>query len=158
MRNVTAVHPQPSFLSIWDHNIVTAHVKWLGRFARKRPVTNDLHLRQEVATVIRDHLRAVPPSGGSVDVETAFVIVILQTAEVVAPPRERRLPGRGWRGDPQAEEKLNVAMTARRAAWKRQKAEHETQDSPLKRAVRRAKTHVERVCDAACTRFLGKRV
>ena len=32
------VHPQPSFLPISDHNIVTAHVKLLGRFARNRPV------------------------------------------------------------------------------------------------------------------------
>ena len=32
------VHPQPSFLPIADHNIVTAHVKLLGCFARNRPV------------------------------------------------------------------------------------------------------------------------
>ena len=38
VRDVT-VHPQPSFLPISDHNIVTAHVKLLGRFARNRPVT-----------------------------------------------------------------------------------------------------------------------
>ena len=37
VRDVT-VHPQPSFLPISDHNIVTAHVKLLGRFARNRPV------------------------------------------------------------------------------------------------------------------------
>ena len=32
------VHPQTSFLPISDHNIVTAHVKLLGRFARNRPM------------------------------------------------------------------------------------------------------------------------
>ena len=37
VRDVT-VHPQPSFLPISDHNIVKAHVKLLGRFARNRPV------------------------------------------------------------------------------------------------------------------------
>ena len=35
VRNVT-VHPQPSFLPISDHNIVSASVKLLGRFARNR--------------------------------------------------------------------------------------------------------------------------
>ena len=73
-------HPQPSFLPISDPNIVTAHVKLLGRFARNRLVreakgpppidrrrlTTDPHLRQEVATVIGDHLRAFPPNGSSV--------------------------------------------------------------------------------------------
>ena len=34
-RNVT-VHPQPSFLTISDHNIVSAPVKLLGHFARNR--------------------------------------------------------------------------------------------------------------------------
>ena len=33
VRDVT-VHPQPSFLPISDHSVVTAHVKLLGRFAR----------------------------------------------------------------------------------------------------------------------------
>ena len=37
VRDVT-VHPQPSFLPISYHNIVTAHVKLLDRFARNRPV------------------------------------------------------------------------------------------------------------------------
>ena len=90
------MHPQPSFLPISDHNIATAHVKLLGRFAGKRPVreakgplpidrrrlTNDPHFHQKVATVIGDHLRVFPPSGSSVnDVETAFTTAILQTAE-----------------------------------------------------------------------------
>ena len=80
VRDVT-VHPQPSFLPISDHNIVTAHVKLLGRFARNRPVREakgpppidrrrlmtDPHLRQQVATAIGDHLRVFPPSGSSVD-------------------------------------------------------------------------------------------
>ena len=62
-RDVT-VQPQPSFLPISDHSIVTAHVKLLGRFARNRPVreakgpppidrrrlTTDSHLRQQVSS------------------------------------------------------------------------------------------------------------
>ena len=58
------LHPQPSFLPISDHNVITAHVKLLDdRFARnrlvkraKRPPLTDRrrllnypHLRQEVA-------------------------------------------------------------------------------------------------------------
>ena len=151
VRDVT-VHLQPSFLPISDHNIITAHVKLLGRFARNRPVreakgpppidrrrqTTDPHLRQQVATAIGDHLRAFPPSGSSVDdVETAFTTTIMQTVERVAPPRATRLPGRGWRGDAQAEAEISMATAARRAAWKRQRAD--TQDRQLMRAVRREK-------------------
>ena len=163
------MHPQPSFLPISDHNIVTAHVKLLGRFARNRPVreakgpppidrrrlTTDPHLRQEVATVIGDHLRAFPPSVSSVnDVETAFTTAILQTAERVAPPRAPRLPALGWRGDAQAEAKISMATAARREAWKRQKAD--TQDRQLMRAIRRENTRIHRVCNDAFERFLER--
>ena len=168
VRDVT-VHPQPSFLPISDHNIVTAHVKLLGRFARNRPVREakgpppidrrrlmtDPHLRQQVATAIGDHLRAFPPSGSSVDdVETAFTTAILQIAERVAPPGATRLPGRGWRGDTQAEAEISMAMAARRAAWKRQRAD--PQDKQLMRAVRRENTRVHRVCTDAKNRFLER--
>ena len=154
-----------------DHNIFTAHAKLLGRFARNRPVreakgpppidrrrlTNDPHLRQEVATVIGDHLRAFPPSGiGVDDVKTAFTRAILQTPERVAPPRAPRLPGRGWSGDAHAEGKIRMATAARRAAWKRQRAD--TQDSQLKRAVQRENTRVHRVCSDAYERFLKRHV
>ena len=169
VRDVT-VHPQPSFLPISDHNIVTAYVKLLGRFARNRPVretkgpppidrrrlTTDPYLRQQVATVIGDHLGAFPPSGNSVDVETAFTTAILQTAEWVAPPRTTRLPGRGWRGDAHAEAEISMATVARRAAWKRQRAD--TKDRQLMRAVRRKNTRVHRVCTDAYERFLERHV
>ena len=137
MRDVT-VHPQPSFLPISDHSIATAHVKLLGHSARNRPareakepppidrrrLTNDPHLRQEVAIVIGDHLRAFPPSGSTVYyVETAFTTAMLQTAERVAPPRAPRLPGRGWRGDAETEADISMATAARRAAWERQRAD-----------------------------------
>ena len=165
------MHPQPSFLPISDHNIVTAHVKLLGRFARNWPVreakgpppidrrrlTTDPHLRQEVATVIGDRLSAFPPSGSSVDnVKTAFATAILQIAERVAPPRTPRLSARGWRGDAQAEAEISMATAARRAAWKRQRAD--TQDSQLIRAVRRENTRVHRVCNNAFERFLERHV
>ena len=64
VRNVT-VHPQPSFLSISDHNIVFAPVKLIGYFARnrrlrtsakpqvdRRRLMTDPQLRQEVATAV----------------------------------------------------------------------------------------------------------
>ena len=162
------MHPQPPFLPISDHNIVTVHV---NRFARDRPVreakgpppidrrrlTTDPHLRQEIATVIEDHLRALPPSGSSVDdVETTFTTAILQTTERVAPPRAPRLPARGWRGDAQAEAEISMTTAARRAAWKRQRAD--TQDSQVMRAVRRENTRVHRVYNDAFERFLERHV
>ena len=107
--------------------------------------------------MIGDHLRAFPPSGSSVnDVETASTIAIMQTAERVAPPRAPRLPARGWRGDAQAEAEISMATAARRAAWKRQRAD--TQDSQLMRAVRRENTRVHRVCNDAFERFLERHV
>ena len=165
------MHPQPSFLPISDHDIVTAHVKQLGRFAHNRQVkeakglppidrrrlNNDPHLRQEVATVIGDHLSAFPPSGSRVDhVETAFTTAMRQKAERVAPPRAPRLPGRGCRGDAQAEAEISMATAARRAAWKRQRAD--PQDSQLIRAVRRESTRLHRVCNDAYERFLERHV
>ena len=64
VRNVT-VHPQPSFLPISDHNIVSAPVKLLNHFARnrwlraptkfpmnRRRLVTDPQLRQEVATAV----------------------------------------------------------------------------------------------------------
>ena len=146
-------------------------MKLLGRFARNRPVREakgpppidrrrlptDPHLRQEIATVIGDHLKAFLPSGSSVDdVETTFTTAILQTAERVAPPRAPRLSARGWRGDAQAEAEISMATAARRAAWKRQRAD--SQDSQLMRAVRQKNTRVHSVCNDAFERFLERHV
>ena len=164
------MHPQPSFLPISVHNIVIAHVKRLGRFARNLPVreakgpppidrgrlTTDPHLRQEVATVIEDHLRAFPPSGSSADdVGTDFTTATLQTAERVAPPRAPRVPARGWKGVAQAEAEISMATAASRAAW-RQRAD--TQDSQLIRAVRRENTRFHRVCSDVYEKFLKRHV
>ena len=94
------VHPQPSFLPISDHNIVSAPVKLLGHFARnrrlrasakppvdRRRLVTDPQLRQEVATVVGRHLRANPPGDSSVDdVGAAFVAAIMRTAELMIPP------------------------------------------------------------------------
>ena len=135
-------------------------MKLLGLFVCNRPVrdakgpppigrrqlTTDPHLRQEVAEVIGDHLRAFPPSGSSVDgVDTAFTTAILQKTERVVPPQAPRLPGRGWRGDAPVVAEINMATAARRAAWKWQRAD--TQDSQLMRAVRRENTRFHRVCN-----------
>ena len=101
-------------------------------------MTNDAHLRQEVATVIRDHP----------------IAATLQIEERVTPARGRKLPRRGWVGDAQTEADINMAMSARRVAWNRQKAD--TQDSQLKRVVWQENRRIHRVCDAAYERFLGR--
>ena len=123
----------------------------------RQRLTTDPHLCQLVATSIGDHLRAFPPSGGSVDdVETAFATAILQTAERVAPPRATRLPGQGWRGDAQAEAEISMATAARRAAWKRRMAD--PQDRKLIRAVRRENTRVRRAYTDAHNRVIERHV
>ena len=108
VRNVTE-HPQPSFLLISDHNIVSTPVKLLCHFSRnrrlrtstkppvdRRRLVTDPQLRQEVATAVGRHLRANPPGDSSVDdVEAAFAAVIMRTAELVIPPQERTRLGRG---------------------------------------------------------------
>ena len=100
VRNVT-VHPQPSFIPISDHNIVSAPVKLLGYFGRnhrlrapakppvdRRRLVTDPQLRQEVATAVGRHLRANPLGDSSVDdVEAEFTAVIMRTAELVIRPR-----------------------------------------------------------------------
>ena len=125
VRNVT-VHPQPCFLPISNHNIVSAPVKLLGHFARnrrlrasakppvdRRRLVTDPQLRQEVATAVGRHLRADPPGDSSVDdVEAAFAAAIMRTAELVIPPQERRRPGRGWSGDARTEAELQAATDA----------------------------------------------
>ena len=132
--NVT-VHPQPSFLPISDHNIVSAPVKLLGHFARnrrlrappkppvdRRRLVTDPQLRQEVATAVGSHLRANPPGDSSVDnVESAFTAVMMRTAELVIPPQERRRPGRGWSGDARTEAELQAATDAMHTVWQRLK-------------------------------------
>ena len=101
------MHLQPSFLSISNHNIVSAPVKLLDHFARNRrmraspkpPVdgrrlVTDTQLQQGVVTAVGRHLRANPPGDSSVDdVEAAFAAAIMRTAEMVIPPQKRRRPG-----------------------------------------------------------------
>ena len=130
VRNVT-MHPQPSFFPISDHNIVSAPVKLLGHFSRnrrlrvsakppvdRRRLVTDPRLRQEVTTVVGRHLRANPPGDGNVDdVEATFAAAIMQTAELVIPPQERRKPARSWSGDAQTEAELQTATDAMHAAW-----------------------------------------
>ena len=106
--------------------------------------------------MIGDHLKAFPPSGSIVDVmKTAFTTAIMQAAERVAPPRAPRLQERG-RGDAQAEAEISMAMSARRATWKRQRAD--TQNSQLMRAVWRENMRFHRVCNDAYERFLERHV
>ena len=156
VRNV-AVHPQPSFLPILDHNIVSAPVKLLGHFARnhrlrapakppvdRRRLVTDPQRQQEVATALGRHLRANPPGDSNVDdMEAAFAAAIMRTAELVIPPQERRRPGRGWSGDARTEAELQAATGAMYTAWRRLKID--TRDAQLRRAVRKACNWLKRV-------------
>ena len=169
VRNVT-VHPQPSFLPISDHNIVSAPVKLLGHFARnrrlrvsakppvdRRRLVTDPQLRQEVATAVGRHLRANPPGDSNVDdVEAAFAAVIMRTAGLVIPVQKRRRPGRGWSGDAQTKVELQTATDAIHAAWQRLKTD--TRDAHLRKAVRKACNWLTRVRSAAVIRFFERHV
>ena len=169
VRNVT-VYPQPSFLPISDHNIVSAPVKLLGHFARNRrlraspkpPVdcrrlVADPQPRQEVATAVGRHLRANPPGDSSVDdVEAAFAAAIMRTAELVVPPQERRRPGRGWSGDARTEAELQAVTDAMHTAWQRLKMD--TRDAQLRRAVRKACNWLKILRRAAVVRFFERHV
>ena len=160
VQNVT-VHPQPSFLPISDHNIVSAPVNFLGHFARncrltasakpsvdRRRLVTDPQLRQEVVTAVGRHLRANPPGDSSVDdVEAAFAAAIMQTAELMIPPQKRRRPGRGWSGDARTEAELQAATDAMHTAWQRLKMN--TRDAQLRRAVRKACKWLKRVRSVA---------
>ena len=169
VRNVT-VHPQPFFLPISDHNIVSAPVKLLGHFARTRrlrvsakppvdrrcPVT-DPQLRQEVTTAVGRHLRATPPEDSNVDdVEAAFAAAIKRTPELVIPPQERRRPGRCWSGDAQTEAELQTATDAMHAV--RQRLKTDTRDAQLRKAVRKACNWLKRVRGAAAVRLFERHV
>ena len=169
VRNVT-VHPQPSFLPISDHSIVSAPVKLIGHFARnrrlrasakppvdRRRLVTDPLLRQEVATAVGRHFRANPPGDSSVDdVEAAFAAVIMRTAELVIPPQERRRPGRGWSGDARTEAELQAATDAMHTAWQRLKMD--TRDAHLRRAVRKVCNWLKRGRSAAIVRFFERHV
>ena len=78
VRNVM-VYPQPSFLLISDHNIMSAPTKFIGHFARnrrlrtsaeppvdRRRMLTDPQLRQDVAIAVEGHLRENPPGDSSV--------------------------------------------------------------------------------------------
>ena len=163
------MHPQPSFLPISDHNIVSASVKLLGHFARnrrlrasakpsadRRRLVTDSQLRQEVAKAVGRHLRANPPGDSSVDdVEAAFAAAIMRTAELVIPPQERRRSGRGWSGDARTEAELQAATDAMHTAWQRPKMD--TRDAQLRRAVRNACNWLKRVRSAAAVVRLFER-
>ena len=129
VRNVT-VHPQPSFLPISGHNIVSAPVKLLGHFSRnhrlrtpakppvdRRRLVADPQLRQEVATTVGRHLRENPPGDSNVDdVDAVFAAPIMRTAELMIPSQERRRTGRGWNGDARTEAELQAATDAMHTA------------------------------------------
>ena len=162
------MHPQPSFLPISDHNIVSAPVKLLGRFVRngrlmvsakppvdRRCLESNPQLRQEMATAVGRHLRANPPGDSNMDdAEAAFAAAIMRTAELVIPPQERRRPGRGWSGDAQTEAELQTASDAMHAAW--QHLRTDIRDAQLRRVVRKTCNWLKRVPRAAVVRFFER--
>ena len=102
VRNVR-VHPQPYFVPISDHNIVSVPIKLIDHFyrncrlrtsakppaSRRRLVTNP-QFRQKVTTAIGRHFRANPPEHSNVDdMEAAFAAAIMRTAELVIPPQDK---------------------------------------------------------------------
>ena len=169
VRNIT-VHPQPSFLLISDHNIVSAPVKLIGHFARnrrlrasakppvdRRRLVTDPQLRQEVATAVVRQLRENTPGDSSVDdVEVAFAAAIMRTAELVIPPQERRRPGQGWSGDARTEAELQAATDAMHTTWQRLRMD--TRDAQLRRAVRKVCNWLKRVRSAAVVRSFERYV
>ena len=98
------VHRQPTFLPIADHNVVTASVRLLGRFARKRRVrsvrnprndlqclTTDPDIRRGMATAVAKQLRERLPNGESVDeAEKDFTDAIVPTADLMIPRKRKR--------------------------------------------------------------------
>ena len=80
---------------------------------------------------------------------------IMQTAELVIPPQERR-PGRGWSGDARTEVELQDATDAMHTA--RQRLKRDTRDAQLRRAVRKACNWLKRVRSAAVVRFFERHV
>ena len=168
-RNVT-VHPQPPFLHISYHNIVSAPIKLIGHFARncrlrapakppvdRRRLVTDPQLRHEVATAVGRHFRANPPGDSSVDdVEAAFTAAIMRTAELVIPPQEQTRPGRDWNGDTRTEAELQAATDTMHVAWKHLKMD--TRDTQLRRAVRKACNWLKRLRSAAVVRFFERHV
>ena len=90
------------------------------------------------------------------DVEAAFAAAIMRTAELVIPPQERRIPGRGWSGDARTEAELHAATDAMHTAWQRLRMD--TRDAQLRRAVRKACNWLKRVRSAAVVRFFERHV
>ena len=77
-------------------------------------------------------------------------------AELVIPPQERRIPGRGWSGDARTEAELQAATDAMHTAWQRLRMD--TRDAQLRRAVRKACNWLKRVRSAAVVRFFERHV
>ena len=85
------------------------------------------------------------------DVEAAFAVAIMRTAELIILPQERRRPGRGRSGDAQTEAELQTATDAMHAAWQRLKTD--TMDAQLRRVVRKACNWLKRLQSTAVVHF-----
>ena len=164
------VHRQPTFLPISDHNVVTASVRLLGRFARNRRVrsvknpridlqglTTNPNIRREVAAAVAKQLRERVRNGETVDeAEKNFTDAIVRTAEIVIPWKSQKRVRKGWSGDAQTKAELEMAETEMHTAWNNLKAN--TKDHELRKAVRRACKTVKKARTKAVTRFFERHV
>ena len=68
---------------------------------------------------IGDRLRvALPSSSSAIEVENAFTTSFKQTAELIVPPQERRMPLLRWNSDTQTEAEFSPTKAARCSVWR----------------------------------------
>ena len=90
------------------------------------------------------------------DVEAAFTVTSLRTAELTIPPQERRRLGRGWSGGAQTGAELQAPTDVIHAA--RQRVKIDTRDAQLRKVVRHACNWLKRVRSAAVLCFFERHV
>ena len=117
---------QQIVLPISDHNVVTASVRLVGRFARNRWVrsiknpridlqclTTDPDIGREVATAVVKQLRERTPNGENVDeTEIDFADAIVRTVELVIPRKRQKRRG---------EDEAETPKQKRDSRWPRQR-------------------------------------
>ena len=171
VRNVI-VHQQPEFLPLSDHNIVSATVRLIGRFAKNRRQVEqaslvDCHLLKTDASLcerltcsIERKLLSEPPAeprGPNINERVqALSDTILQAAANIVPRAGRKQRSRGWCGDAETEAEYDKAYDARKQAWAAQQADRS--NNKLKREVRRACKQLKRVKAAGVERFYQRYV
>ena len=162
--------PQPFSLPISDRNIVSPRVELIDQFVRnrrlrisakppvdRRRLMTDTQFWQKVTTATGRNLMANPPRDSSMDdVEAAFTVTILRTAELVILHQERRRPRRSWSGDAQTEAELQASADVIHTAWQRIKID--TRNAQPRTVVRYACNWLKRVRSAPVLCFFERHV